>query len=442
MRAKRLGVLALTLVLAGGGTQALAAEAPHNDHAEGAVQLAVPGAYEQRTDLATSDEDSSSGCGTPRRSVWFKVPPQPASVRVVATSYDAEVMVEAFSGSPADLTPIVCASPGTVSPVDVGPLEGWTYIRVSHPWGGYGLIRVAVEERTVPVPVSSLPFSTAGNMRLVGSTNSECRYDWQSPTYVYTPAQDETLRIKYSAELAWGLGISILEDSTRKFCDYDYVYGDEWSYPQPIDRQSIVSLTQGRTYAITLSIDEWDYTDASGFALEMVRLEPPANDSIEGAFDIGAPAETVASTLGATRSTGEPLRCGADRSVWFKVEPDRDGQVMLGTEGSDFDTVLAVYTRSAGGALTQVACNDDKGAAKDSLVAFDTKAGETYYVQAGGFMGEMGELHLTADHSTWVSQSLTLAGSYEAGKRGDYLGACVTSRFVPSACVFAPVPRT
>jgi hypothetical protein len=72
------------------------------------------------------------------------------------------------------------------------------------------------------------------------------------------------------------------------------------------------------------------------------------------------------------------------------------GPVTIDTAGSDFDTVLGVYTGSPG-SFTQVACVDDVFEPDFSLqarVTIETIAGVTYYVQAGGFGGDAGHLQL------------------------------------------------
>ena len=64
----------------------------------------------------------------------------------------------------------------------------------------------------------------------------------------------------------------------------------------------------------------------------------------------------------------------------------------IDTAGSNFDTVLAVYTWD-GIIFTEVACSDDYPPGEfrtlQSQVTFDAAAGTTYYIQAGGFDGEM-----------------------------------------------------
>jgi hypothetical protein len=60
--------------------------------------------------------------------------------------------------------------------------------------------------------------------------------------------------------------------------------------------------------------------------------------------------------------------------------------ITLTTEGSDFDTLLTVYTGSALNNLTEIACSDDIAVGqRASLLSFAATAGQTYFVQLGGF---------------------------------------------------------
>src|SRR5207244_3159454 len=85
--------------------------------------------------------------------------------------------------------------------------------------------------------------------------------------------------------------------------------------------------------------------------------------------------------------------------------------------GSDFDTVLAVYT-GACGALTQVGCNDQTGGSNTSQIISTVTAGTTYRILAGGSGGVFGNLvfHLVLAQSPAVvaqpaSNTVAVGGS-------------------------------
>jgi hypothetical protein len=130
----------------------------------------------------------------------------------------------------------------------------------------------------------------------------------------------------------------------------------------------------------------------------------PATDNLAD-----APAVTVRtgtplrvgpqSTAAATSEVGEPAPCGRiANTVWVRFVAAETGTITATTFGSDYDTVLATYRGPAAGAtfagLAALGCNDDANGGSQSFVTFPVTAGETYYVQAGGFGGAKGNLTL------------------------------------------------
>jgi hypothetical protein len=87
--------------------------------------------------------------------------------------------------------------------------------------------------------------------------------------------------------------------------------------------------------------------------------------------------------------------------VWYTFTPAINGGVTINTCGSDFDTVLQIYTGSCG-SLTGVsgACNDDNGpfcAGLAASVTFNGTAGTVYRILAGGYNGISGTLLVVAN---------------------------------------------
>ena len=75
------------------------------------------------------------------------------------------------------------------------------------------------------------------------------------------------------------------------------------------------------------------------------------------------------------------------------------GDVTVDSAGSDFDTIIGVYVLD-GDAFEQVGCVDDvfdpvtEEGSLQSRVTVATIAGQTYYIQAGGFGDSAGTLRL------------------------------------------------
>lgn len=119
-----------------------------------------------------------------------------------------------------------------------------------------------------------------------------------------------------------------------------------------------------------------------------------------GAADL-LPWDGAQPTTGATLEAGETAPCGPiGATVWYALNADTVGNVEVTTAGSDFDTILAVYTAGGGflpsppGAnLSSVACNDDAAGVTSSL-SFTMSRGTQYYIQVGGKQGATGNLKL------------------------------------------------
>jgi hypothetical protein len=89
-------------------------------------------------------------------------------------------------------------------------------------------------------------------------------------------------------------------------------------------------------------------------------------------------------------------------SVWFQYTPTANGILFLDTEGSDYDTVLAVWAGTRG-ALTNIACNDDINLSENlqSLVELATFADTTYYIEVTSYSeNPTGTLVLSAEYIT------------------------------------------
>lgn len=116
---------------------------------------------------------------------------------------------------------------------------------------------------------------------------------------------------------------------------------------------------------------------------------PPQNDEFENAIAIQTyPFTATAETTEATTANDDPLltcslsgpRTGSS-SVWYKFTAPTSGIVNIDTHGSDYDTMLGVWT-GARGALQSVACHDDtNGSDRTSQVVAALTSGTTYYVE-------------------------------------------------------------
>src|SRR5262249_42742765 len=85
------------------------------------------------------------------------------------------------------------------------------------------------------------------------------------------------------------------------------------------------------------------------------------------------------------------------RGVWYTLTPNINERVSISTCGSDFGTVLSVYTGTCG-ALTNFTCANQGGPSCNNQASlnFSGGGGTTYYIMAGGINGTGGNLQIVA----------------------------------------------
>ena len=147
----------------------------------------------------------------------------------------------------------------------------------------------------------------------------------------------------------------------------------------------------------------------------------PANDLFANAWAIkGIAGTTNGNTLNATLEPcetnslntvlpdGTPVAAPVpiDATVWLIWTAPSNGVAEFDTFGSDFDTVLAVWSTTGGlcsSTLTNIIANDDNPTnAPQSSLSFSAVAGTKYYIQVSGYAGATGnyilDWNLTVAH--------------------------------------------
>ncbi len=111
----------------------------------------------------------------------------------------------------------------------------------------------------------------------------------------------------------------------------------------------------------------------------------------------GATNSVLGLSLDASTEQGEPNHAGVPfggRSLWWTWTAPATGRVVIDTEGSDFDTILAVYTGNSLATLNAVASDDSSSASHPSKVSFSAVAGTTYQIAVGANYGSGGVVQL------------------------------------------------
>ena len=114
---------------------------------------------------------------------------------------------------------------------------------------------------------------------------------------------------------------------------------------------------------------------------------PPSNDDVAQPIEVAPlPFNHTLNTSNATTSTDDPTLCTGSKggaTVWYRFVAPSSGTLTANTFGSNYDTVLAVFSGERG-ALMRLACNDDD-LGLQSRVTLTVEAGVAYLLEVADF---------------------------------------------------------
>jgi hypothetical protein len=134
------------------------------------------------------------------------------------------------------------------------------------------------------------------------------------------------------------------------------------------------------------------------FELDMRHTNPPPNDNFANAQTIfGSNIHVTGDNIDATSEPGEPSGFvdGPLYSVWYSWTAPASGTATMDVCGSDFDTVLTVFTGGSLSSLTRLASNDQApncGVGGSKLI-LNVNGGTTYKIAVDGYF-EQGDIDL------------------------------------------------
>lgn len=129
-----------------------------------------------------------------------------------------------------------------------------------------------------------------------------------------------------------------------------------------------------------------------------VYAAPPANDDLANAIKIVLPYNHTQKTIDATTEASEvfPPCTFSEASVWYQYTPKKDENVVFDTLGSDYDTVLAIWSGDEH-PLTEIACNDNSlQTTPHSQINTTLQKNTRYFISVTGFNKETGTLNFNA----------------------------------------------
>ena len=163
---------------------------------------------------------------------------------------------------------------------------------------------------------------------------------------------------------------------------------------------SVTGLTASTAYTFRfVAVGAGGTTPGAGANVSTAIAPANSNDNFVNAQLLTGPSGTVSgNNADATAEIGEPSHANneaATGSLWYRWTAPSSGQCSFDTLGSNFDTVLAVYTGTTLNSLTQIASNDDTiGPDGPSKVSFAATGGTQYWLAVDGYGNNRGNITL------------------------------------------------
>lgn len=222
-----------------------------------------------------------------------------------------------------------------------------------------------------------------------------------------TVGEGETITLSIQVESAlvsyqWLLNGAPISGATNSLLKIEKVsYNDVGKYTVRLTAAGNTLLS----HAISVQINDTDGTVQRSATTYDKLADLAAANAVpvprakSGTVSHGYSVSHTFSTHGSTKEPGEPKHCGVNggSSEWFLWKAPTNGTAVIDTDGSNFDTVLAVYIGpgTSYATLTNVACDNDSGSnGKTSRVAFNAQAGTLYYMAVDGVNGAQGTVKL------------------------------------------------
>jgi len=180
-------------------------------------------------------------------------------------------------------------------------------------------------------------------------------------------------------------------------CDYQGIqrgWADVYMSSLPCQWIDITGL-RGGTYILELEVDPQNLIPEADENNNITRVlvsfadcVPPPNDDFDAAQIIPEAITTIPlDNTCATHEYLEPLHAAqpGSASLWFRWTAPGGGKLLLSTEGSLFDTLLAVYRGTVLTNLVRVASDDDSGWYGTSRLTFNVTPGTMYSIAVDGY---------------------------------------------------------
>lgn len=237
------------------------------------------------------------------------------------------------------------------------------------------------------------------------------------PTIAVTPASLGVLAINGQSPASQAFQISNAGGSTLNYSISDDA---AWLSASPGSGSTVASaqvITVGFSttamapgnYSATITVTAAGATNTPvAIPVSLQIIAGPDNDPFAAPYILAGSSDTDNGTnIGATKETGEPDHHGnaGGASVWWNWTSPGTGTAQVTTAGSDFDTILGVYTGSTVGGLSFIASDDDGVAPGGaSLVSFTATQGTTYRIAVDGWGAATGFVTIAVNGPSTVGE--------------------------------------
>ena len=320
--------------------------------------------------------EPSSSLGSDSGSIWYTfTPTADGSLTLSTTGNTSPSSVSVFLGTsfatlfrPQGWNDVGGQNNYTSSPINVVK-DATYYIRLV----SFGQVRgtLSLTHTFVATPVSTVPSAPRYVLAAASPIDGTLNISWTEPA-----SDGGSAILSYEATASPG-GQSCVVNAETFSC-------------------SITGLTNWNAYTLSVSARNGIGRSLSTSALGVWR-PGTADDFFATPRPIeGLTGSSISKTNFATVEANEPNHAGyvASHSVWFSYTAPVSGQLDISTAGSNFDTLLAVYTGNNLANLTVVAANDDIKTDPSSAVSFAAVAGQVYRIAIDGYAGLTGNVML------------------------------------------------
>lgn len=403
----------LTLTVAGGAIQG-----PPNDDFSNRVPLSGVSATASGSTVNASVEDGEpTHLDQASHSSWWSwTAPRTASVTISLAGSSFDTVLAVYTGGTVGALTLVGANDdtatGRTSALTFNATVGTTYqIAVDGYGAEQGHVALSIVQAAGTAPVNDA-FTSASALAGTSASATGSSYDataesgepahagqaaGKSIWWKWTAPADgvcsvDTVGSAFDTVLAvyTGAGVSSLAA----------VASDDQSGGNNTSRVGF-AVVSGTTYFVAVD-GRGGVGGAVVLNLAFSSTGKPANDGFTRAIALsGNSTNATADSSAATAESGEPAHAGyaASKSLWWTWTAAASGPVRISTAGSDFDTLLAVYSGTSIHSLVGIVSNDDANGGRQSQVEFDAVSGTTYRIVVDGYAGASGAVALAVTQS-------------------------------------------